>query len=121
MKLTLRPEALRVRVDEAELARLLAGECLRVACHHGEQPLLALAVTLAATTTLAPAAGGWQLQLDRGAVTQYGTGLPRRDALELPLDGGPALEFDVDVRDSVRVRRRREASAGAGDGQAARP
>lgn len=112
MKLTVRPESLRVRVDEAELAHLLDGGRLHLTCHHGPRPLLALAVELGAHTALAAAGDGWHLCLERDQVTAYCAGLPRKDALALVLAEGPALEFDVDVRDSARVRGRR-AQGGA--------
>ena len=108
MKITIRQQSLCVRVDEAELALLLAGERIGITCRHGRQALLCMDITLGGDTTLTTGASeGWHLQIHDEAILAYASGLPRRDALVVGLPDGPPLEFEVDVRDSARLRRRR--------------
>lgn len=109
MKLQIEDQRLRFRISEAELTRLLAG------------------TTLSDETRLGPSDHRWRhlrlqpgtgprldwgdgqitLHLPRTAVEDYAASLPRRDALRFTLDcAGEAvtLDFEVDVRDSVRTR-----------------
>ncbi|HDS1581511.1 hypothetical protein [uncultured Stenotrophomonas sp.] len=110
MKVQLQDQSVRLRLDEAELARLLAGESvenmtrfggaegwgLAVSLHGGEQPVLLDGGTFC------------RLVLPRDAVLSLSARLPCRDGLsfELALEEGGLLQlqFDVDVRDSVRQR-----------------
>lgn len=109
MKLQLHGQRLRFRIDEAELARLLQGQTL------ADQTRLSPALSRerrlhlheGATATLDWNDGNLALALPRAAVQDYVAGLPRRDALRFVLGAGEAalnLDFDVDVRDSVRTR-----------------
>jgi len=118
MKLQLQGQRMRLRLDEAELARLLAGDtivnatdlgagihfCQRLGLHAGTAPMLQ------ATP------GEWRLQLPEAAVRDYVGRLPCRDALgfELDMDGSAAvsLHFEVDVRDSLQVRGPRRRRSG---------
>lgn len=118
MKLQLQPQRLRVRISEAELARLLGGETLRFGLAHAGSTLLEFAVRLgevpaSARVECSRAPGGdarWQLTLPEPVVRAYAGTLPRRDALVLEVgrDEGPdslrAVSFEVDVRDSLVVR-----------------
>ena len=58
----------------------------------------------------------WRLRLSEPALRDYAETLPRRDALvvELADSGGEPLrlEFEVDVRDSVKIRGPRKGGAG---------
>ncbi|HEL7749481.1 DUF7009 family protein [Stenotrophomonas maltophilia] len=110
MKVQLQDQSVRLRLDEAELARLLAGESVEnmtrfggiegwgmaVSLHGGEQPVLLDAGTFC------------RLVLPRPAVEALAARLPCRDGLPFDIaleDGGQLqLQFDVDVRDSVRQR-----------------
>ena len=119
MKVQLQDQSVRLRLDEAELACLLAGESVEnmtrfggiegwgmaVSLHGGEQPVLLDGGTFC------------RLVLPRGAVEALAARLPCRDGLafDLTLEDGSQLrlQFDVDVRDSVRQRgpHRRQASS----------
>lgn len=120
MKVQIQSQSLRLRIDESELARLLAGEVLenqtwlvgtpgslsqRLQLHDMAEALLdgdthALMITLPREDVLALQAR-----------------LPCRDGLSfvLPAQALPLqLQFDVDVRDSVRqrgVQRRNQVDA----------
>lgn len=117
MKLQLQGQHVRLRLDEAELARLLAGDtivnatdlgagihfCQRLGLHAGTAPMLQ------ATP------GEWRLQLPEAAVRDYVGRLPCRKALGFELDNGSAavsLHFEVDVRDSLQVRGPRRRRSG---------
>ena len=116
MKLQLQGQGVRLRVDEAELAQLLAGETVV------NQTLLGSATGFSQSLLLgedqAPALavrdGGWQVTLPASAMAKYVETLPCRHALSFELDmGGGALlslDFEVDVRDSMQARgpRRRQ-------------
>lgn len=107
MKLQLQNDNLRVRIDEAELTALQAGETLRLALGRMPDPLFSLRVVLGEALSLQSGASSWQLAMPRTAIHDYVRTLPNRHALELPLlDEGQALtlQFEVDVRDSLQVR-----------------
>ena len=120
MKLQLQGQSVRVRVDEAELARLMAGETVV------NQTLLggatgfsqSLLLGLDQTPVLAVRDGAWQVVLPRSAMVDYVEQLPSRHPLsfELDMDGGTlvSLDFEVDVRDSLQARgpRRRQELSG---------
>lgn len=107
MKLQLQPGSLRVRIDEAELAALLAGNPLQLQIGFGSEVLVSLTLTLAEQLSLVPGAG-WHLSLPESLLRDYVATLPRRDALTfaLPVPGDEPLrlDFEVDVRDSLVVR-----------------
>jgi len=109
MRVQLQGQMLRLRIDEAELAILLAGGTVENATcwpdGRDEQQRLALA----AQYGWRRGDGGWRIELADAAVRELAARLPSRDGLsfELAVSEGRALEvlFDVDVRDSVRQRR----------------
>ncbi|MHB8912300.1 MAG: DUF7009 family protein [Lysobacter sp.] len=110
MKLQLQGQRVRLRLDEAELARLLAGETIANATELGQgatfRQSLGLHPDPAPNVQAAP--GDWRLWLPESAVRDYVARLPCREALGFELDGdGSAalsLRFEVDVRDSLRIR-----------------
>lgn len=110
MKVQMQGQSLRARLSEAELARLQAGE---VVCNLTRLPgaeALRHEVVLvdAGEPRLRASAAGWTLSLPRSVLDPYVARLPCRDGLgfRLPVGEGPDLEvdFEVDVRDSVRTR-----------------
>jgi hypothetical protein len=107
MRLQVQQQSLRVRVTEAELQDLLSGKSLRLEVAFGERPLFGLHVACGLETSLEPGPV-WRLRLCETALRAYRETLPRRDALEAELTGSCGdplrLEFEVDVRDSVRIR-----------------
>ena len=116
MKLQIHGQRLRLRLDEAELARLLAGETIANTTDRGAGGGFGPWLTLHADAVprLQSAPGGWRLWLPEAAVRDYVTRLPCREALcfALETDAGAtlSLHFEVDVRDSLQVRgaRRRQ-------------
>ena len=109
MKLQIEAQKLRVRVDEAELARLLAGAPVeshtRFAAAFRMQ--VALILTPQADASLDGQPQAWRIALPLDAVRTHAASLPSRDGLHFTLAGAagePPLEllFDVDVRDSAR-------------------
>lgn len=109
MKLQLHGQRLRFRIDEAELARLLQGQTLIDQTRLGPAPSYERRLCLhdGAAATLDWNDGSLALTLPRTDVLDYIAGLPRRDALRFVLGEGEtalSLDFDVDVRDSVRTR-----------------
>ena len=109
MKAQLQPDALRLRVDEDELARLLAGDTLRLQTHLRGRSLFVLDLCVGATLDFS-ADGVWRCVLPLPTLRAYADTLPRRDALGLypDADDGASLriDFEVDVRDSRKRRGR---------------
>ena len=112
MKLQIEAQKLRVRVDEEELVRLLAGE--RVESHTrfaaAFRMQVALTLTPQADARLSGQPQAWEIALPLATVRAHAASLPNREGLHFTLAGAagePALEllFDVDVRDSARRRR----------------
>jgi hypothetical protein len=109
MKLQIEGAQLRFRLSEAELARLLDGETVLDQTPLPDRTHTTRALCLSDTDT---ATFRWQgtdldLTLPRTAVAAYATTLPRRDALGFVLGDSAAplqIDFEVDVRDSVRSR-----------------
>ncbi len=112
MKLQIEGQKLRVRIDENELASLLAGHpvhsvtrfahafSIHVAIEPGEEE----------TATFVGEATAWRIVVPATDLRQHAARLPSRDGLHYTLPGPvdvAALEllFDVDVRDSARRRR----------------
>lgn len=118
MKMQIHGQSLRLRLDEAELARLLAGEPITNTTDLGAGAAFGqwLALHADAAPRLEVSPGGWQLWLSESAVRDYVTRLPCREALgfDLDRDGGAALSlhFEVDVRDSLQVRGARRRPPG---------
>ena len=115
MKVQVQRQALRVRVTEAELQDLLAGSALRLDLRFGGQGMLAMELNTGPETSVRPG-DVWRLRLSETALRDYAGTLPRRDALVAALTGSGGeplrLEFEVDVRDSVKVRGPRKGEAG---------
>lgn len=110
MKVQLQEQAMRLRLDEAELAQLLAGESVENLTRFGGNGGWGTAVSLHGGDQAVLLDGGTycRLVLPREAVDGLAGRLPCRDGLgfALYLDDGTTLQlqFDVDVRDSVRQR-----------------
>jgi hypothetical protein len=110
MKLQLRDDSLRLRLTEAEFARLLAGDtvenCSRLPIGGLRQALLGDAD--AASAELLGKPDNFLLRVPLERLREYQRRLPCRDglALELALADGEwlAISIEVDVRDSVRNR-----------------
>ncbi|MDI1252146.1 hypothetical protein [Thermomonas sp.] len=120
MKLQVQGQRVRLRVDEAELARLLAGETvvnrtvLGAAVEFSQRLVLGTGEGASTTPSLVARDGSWHVELPRDAVEAYAGQLPCRHALTFELDLGAGerieLNFEVDVRDSMKTRspRRRQ-------------
>jgi hypothetical protein len=110
MKLQVQGQGVRLRVDEAEFARLLAGETLvnRIMLGATIEFAQSLVLVAGASPTFAVVDGNWHVALPRDAVEAYARQLPCRHALDVELepDGGVLLmlDFEVDVRDSMKTR-----------------
>lgn len=119
MKLQLQGQRMRLRLDEAELARLLAGEAIVNVTElgMGSRFCQSLHLHVEAQPTLQATPGDWQVALPDAAVRDYVQRLPCREALEFTLacDGGVVLtlDFEVDVRDSLQVRGARRRPGGS--------
>lgn len=119
MKLQVQGQGVRLRVDEAEFAQLLAGKTLVNRIMLGAAAEFAQSLALAASDmpSLVVVDGSWRVELPRDAVEAYAGQLPCRHALgfELDLWGTEVvgMDFEVDVRDSMKKRgpRRRQESA----------
>ena len=103
-------QSLRVRISEAELARLQAGEAVAnlTRLPGGENWRHEVGLVGGDEPSLLAVQGGWTLSLPRALLQPYVARLPCRDGLgfRVPVEEGPDLEvdFEVDVRDSVRTR-----------------
>ena len=119
MKLQLQGQRMRLRLDEAELARLLAGEAIVNATDLSAGLRFSQSLRLHADLqpTLQATPNEWQVGLPEAAVRAYVQRLPCREALEFALacDGNAvlALHFEVDVRDSLQLRGARRRSGGS--------
>jgi hypothetical protein len=112
MKFQIEGQKLRIRIDEDELARLLAGEALETRTGFADAFAIGFAVrtTPADGATFIGQADAWQIGLPDAALREHAARLPTREGLGYTLagkDAGDTLQllFDVDVRDSVRHRR----------------
>jgi len=109
MRVQQQEQSLRLRIDEAELASLLAGDTVENATRWPDGRTERQQLALAAQSDWQRDDEGWRLALADAAVRELAARLPSRDGLSFELDvpGGAALRilFDVDVRDSVRQRR----------------
>jgi hypothetical protein len=118
MKLQLQGQHLRVRIDEDELTRLLAGQSLDERTIFG--PAFAVDYSLRAIEAeqlqLDGSPAHWRLGLPLAALRTHAAQLPTREGLHFVLgEGAQALQltFDVDVRDSVRRRYPRDKDKAA--------
>jgi hypothetical protein len=109
MKLQIEGAQLRFRLSEAELAHLLDGQTVlnQTPLPDGACARRTLRLIDADTATLRWQGADLNLTLPRTAVAAYAATLPRRDALGFVLGDSAAalqIDFEVDVRDSVRSR-----------------
>ena len=108
MRVQQREQSLRLRIDEAELARLLAGQEIRNETCWPDDRIERQRVTLADRLDWRRDDDGWRVALPEADVRALAARLPSRDGLswDMPVPGGEALHilFDVDVRDSARKR-----------------
>jgi len=109
VKIQLQGQSLRVRLDEEELAGLLEGTTLQSSTSFGNAGVWALVIRLheGDAATVSAASGPLLVSLPRSAVADLAARLPSRDGIawEVPCsDTQLHLQFDVDVRDSVRRR-----------------
>lgn len=115
MKLQIQGQQLRWRIDEAELATLLAGEPVgdTTGLPGARDWRRALQLVSGDAPCLQCDDDHWLLTLPRAPVERLAQSLPSRDGLSfaLMLGNGTPLElrFDVDIRDSRRQRRPPEA------------
>jgi hypothetical protein len=112
MKLQIEGQKLRIRIDEDELARLLAGEALETRTGFTDAFAISFAVraTQGDAATFIGEADAWRIGLPEAGLREHAARLPTREGLRYTLAGKDAndtlqLLFDVDVRDSVRHRR----------------
>jgi len=119
MKLQLQGQRMRLRLDEAELARLLAGEVIVNATEVGAGSRFSQSLCLHADAqpTLQATPGEWQVGLPEAAVRDYVQRLPCREALEFALayegDAVLSLHFEIDVRDSLQLRGAKRRNVGS--------
>lgn len=108
MRVQLQGQALRLRVDEAELARLLAGATVTNETRWPDGQARRQQLMLGDADGWRCDGTGWCMTLADVAVRELAGRLPSRDGLSLtlPVPDAPPLEvlFDVDVRDSTRQR-----------------
>lgn len=109
MKLQFEGQKLRLRIDEDELATLLAGASVHA--HTRVADAFAIACTLrlseAGDAHVEGTAADWFVHLPQAPVRELATRLPTRDGLSFEIAAHDAtshltLQFDVDVRDSAR-------------------
>lgn len=109
MKIQLQDQSLRLRIDEAELAQLLAGTPVGNQTHWPDGQVEHQQLVLGDSDGWQRNGDGWRVSLNDSEVRAFAARLPSRDGLSLtlPVPGGEPLQllFDVDVRDSVRHRR----------------
>ena len=109
MKLQFENQRLRVRIDEDELAALLAGDVVRARIHVADAFNLACSLRLSDVDAarVEGVAGDWSMRLPQAPVRELAGRLPTRDGLSFEVAARDAahalsLQFDVDVRDSAR-------------------
>ncbi|HUW54349.1 MAG TPA: hypothetical protein VMV99_13125 [Rhodanobacter sp.] len=109
MKLQIDNQHLRVRINEDELAQLLAGTAVTLRTRQAEVFALQCELSLVsqAKASLTGQAEAWRIHLPQDAVRELAGRLPTRDGLRFELGGTSdadalSLLFDVDVRDSAR-------------------
>lgn len=116
MKIQIEGQQVRFRIDEAELAELLAGRTVdnasRLPSGQGAR-LVRHSVSLTGGHAACNCATDhWQLLVPRDALEEHARQPPRRDGLQFTFDAGAGhaeattlqVTFDVDVRDSTRKR-----------------
>lgn len=109
MKVQIQQQALRIRIDEAELCQLLAGGQVQ---NHTTLPagicwVQRIALHASANPCIIAEGTDLEMRLPRTAVDALQSRLPSRDGLKFEMAGGSlplTVQFDVDVRDSLRQR-----------------
>ncbi len=108
MKLQIDQQTLRWRVDEAELAELLANGQLHRVTRFGPADSFSISLLCleGRDASLHRLADHWTLGLPHSALEAHLACLPSRDALHVSIAHSPDLDvrFEVDVRDSLRLR-----------------
>lgn len=109
MKVQLQHQSVRIRLDEDELAKLLAGEALGNLTRFGLAPPWTLLLQLGTKDTAEITYKGTTplVVLPAALIHAYRDRLPCRDGLAFQLEQGHEtlhLQFDVDIRDSMRQR-----------------
>ncbi|HET7663008.1 MAG TPA: hypothetical protein VFK31_05140 [Rhodanobacteraceae bacterium] len=108
MRVQQQNQSLRLRIDEAELARLLADDAVQNETCWPDGRIERQRLTLAEQLDWQRDDDGWCVTLPASEVHTLAARLPSRDGLswEMPVSGKEALRilFDVDVRDSTRKR-----------------
>ena len=113
MKLQIQAQSLRFRIDEKELAHLLADHGISevTLLPNGERFVQSIKLVVAETARLEITPSLWCLMLPKAATEFYLERLPCRDAMSFVLgkvdEQTLTIHFEVDVRDSVRQRSRR--------------
>lgn len=112
MKLQIQEQTLRFRIDESELATLLSEEVLvnTLRLPNGESFVHSLSLVMTERPSLETLALNWRLNLPKAMVEAYVERLPCREALTFTLGNAEnqplTVQFEVDVRDSVKKRGR---------------
>lgn len=101
MRVQQQGQALRLRIDEAELSRLLEGGTVENITRWPDGRVEAQRVALADAALWQRTDDGWRVELPHADVRALAARLPSRDGLAFALDGLD-VAFDVDVRDSAR-------------------
>ena len=114
MKLQIEGQHLRVRIDEQELAQLLAGRAVEAGTQFADAFSIrySLELTPADAATLSGVPTAWRIAIPEAQARQHAALLPTREGLRFVLPGADEqaslqLLFDVDVRDSARQRYKR--------------
>jgi hypothetical protein len=108
MRVQMEGQTLRLRIDEAELAQLLAGNSAenRTCLPDGRIEIQQL--RLAARMDWQRDGATWRIDLPQAEVLALSARLPSREGLHFdlptPNDATLQIAFDVDVRDSTRRR-----------------
>ncbi|MBX3689229.1 hypothetical protein [Dokdonella sp.] len=109
MKIQMQGQALRLRIDEAELATLFDQGWIENLTWLSHEAACCQRIEIAdAELALQGDATAWCLRIPRQQLADYVARLPCRDGLEwnLPIGSRRSVQvsFEVDVRDSVRKR-----------------
>lgn len=117
MRVQLEGQSLRLRIDEAELARLLAGGITENRTRLPDGRVETQRLRLASRLGWKREDALWQIDLPEADVRALSERLPSREGLhfDMPGDDGVMLPvmFDVDVRDSTRKRMHKSNDGGA--------
>ncbi len=112
MRVQQHDQSLRLRIDEAELARLLEGGTVRNDTRWPDNHVQGQRIVLGLALAWQRDPEGWCVTLPEVEVRTLAARLPSREGLEfeLPIAGhdGLRIRFDVDVRDSARRRMARK-------------